>query len=85
MKTSCILILLLNLLSGTFVFAQNNLPYLGQDPPGMTAKRFPPDSLWVTATGGGMVHQYLRPMDWTCSGPNMSDTVLPLNWRRFST
>ena len=45
MKTSCILILLLNLLSGTFVFAQNNLPYLGQDPPGMTAKRFPPDSL----------------------------------------
>ena len=25
--------------------AQNNLPYLGQEPPGMTAKRFPPDSL----------------------------------------
>jgi hypothetical protein len=27
------------------VFSQNNLPYLGQDPPGMTVKRFPPDSL----------------------------------------
>ena len=25
--------------------AQNNLPYLGQTPPGMTARRFPPDSL----------------------------------------
>ena len=45
MKRSCIIILLLNVCSATFIFAQNNLPYLGQDPPGMTAKRFPPDSL----------------------------------------
>lgn len=45
MKNACILILLLIVFSGTFLFAQNNLPYLGQDPPGMTAKRFPPDSL----------------------------------------
>jgi hypothetical protein len=45
MKNLSILILLLNVISGTFIFAQNNLPYLGQDPPGMTAKRFPPDSL----------------------------------------
>jgi hypothetical protein len=27
------------------LWAQNNLPYLGQTPPGMTALRFPPDSL----------------------------------------
>lgn len=27
------------------LMAQNNLPYLGQDPPGMTVKRFPPDSM----------------------------------------
>lgn len=25
--------------------SQNNLPYLGQTPPGLTAKRFPPDSM----------------------------------------
>jgi hypothetical protein len=29
----------------SFLSAQNNLPYLGQNPPGMTVKRFPPDSL----------------------------------------
>ncbi len=45
MKNSLILIFLLNAVSATFTYAQNNLPYLGQDPPGMTAKRFPPDSL----------------------------------------
>jgi len=44
-KNSCILILMLTVFSATFIFAQNNLPYLGQDPPCMTAKRFPPDSL----------------------------------------
>jgi hypothetical protein len=27
------------------LWAQNNLPYLGQSPPGMSALRFPPDSL----------------------------------------
>ena len=27
------------------MWAQNNLPYLGQTPPGLTALRFPPDSL----------------------------------------
>jgi hypothetical protein len=45
MKNACILILVLMLFSAKFTFAQNNLPYLGQNPPGMTAKRFPPDSL----------------------------------------
>ena len=30
--------------------AQNNLPYLGQDPPGMTTQRFPPDSLLGNST-----------------------------------
>lgn len=45
MKKICILILFLNFLPGAFIQAQNNLPYLGQTPPGMTARRFPPDSL----------------------------------------
>lgn len=45
MKNSLTLILLLNVFTASFTSAQNNLPYLGQDPPGMTAKRFPPDSL----------------------------------------
>ena len=30
------------------LWAQNNLPYLGQTPPGLTALRFPPDSLLAT-------------------------------------
>jgi hypothetical protein len=33
------------LASSLSVISQNNLPYLGQDPPGMTVNRFPPDSL----------------------------------------
>lgn len=36
------------LLFSTSLWAQNNLPYLGQTPPGLTALRFPPDSLLAT-------------------------------------
>lgn len=39
---------LLTILIPLMLPAQNNLPYLGQEPPGMTAKRFPPDSLLAT-------------------------------------
>ena len=45
MKKTFVLFLLMNVFTLVFLSAQNNLPYLGQDPPGMTAKRFPPDSL----------------------------------------
>lgn len=43
-----ILLTLMTILSLSGI-AQNNLPYLGQIPPGMTSKRFPPDSLLSTA------------------------------------
>ncbi|MCX6280079.1 MAG: hypothetical protein NT004_18605 [Bacteroidetes bacterium] len=36
---------LIDAITVTILPAQNILPYLGQDPPGLTAKRFPPDSL----------------------------------------
>lgn len=39
---------LLNILIPLMLSAQNNLPYLGQEPPGMTTQRFPPDSLLAT-------------------------------------
>ena len=45
MKKAFILIHLFIVCTANFIFAQNNLPYLGQDPPGMTVHRFPPDSL----------------------------------------
>ena len=45
MKKLIILIYLCLFMPVLPVQAQNNLPYLGQDPPGMTTKRFPPDSL----------------------------------------
>lgn len=45
MKKLIILIYLCLFMRVLPVQAQNNLPYLGQDPPGMTTKRFPPDSL----------------------------------------
>lgn len=45
MKTLILLVQLFLLMPAVLIQAQNNSPYLGQDPPGMTAKRFPPDSL----------------------------------------
>ena len=45
MKKLILLIQLFVFMPVLLIQAQNNLPYLGQDPPGMTAKRFPPDSL----------------------------------------
>ncbi len=45
MKKPFILSLMLVALVSGMILAQNNQPYLGQDPPGMTTQRFPPDSL----------------------------------------
>lgn len=45
MKKTMELTLVLIFFAAFFVTAQNNLPYLGQAPPGLTDKRFPPDSL----------------------------------------
>lgn len=41
--------LVFNFLTSSFLTAQNNQPYLGQEPPGMTSVRFPPDSLLATS------------------------------------
>jgi hypothetical protein len=45
MKKIIFLSSIIMVIATQLLMAQNNLPYLGQDPPGMTVKRFPPDSL----------------------------------------
>jgi hypothetical protein len=45
LKFAVIGMIISGLLSCSIIVAQNNQPYLGQTPPGMTVKRFPPDSL----------------------------------------
>jgi len=68
----CMFAMLFLVLPDSSGFAQNNLPYLGQTPPGLTSQRFPPDSLLATN-------------DWMWHGsPMFTPDGLEMFWTEYS-